>query len=169
MTGVRAPVKPARLPTRVVSALVSTVAFTVLSILVASGATQGLDDAVRQQFRPDDVWSTNQLIFGNVVDGLGPPVALGILLLSGAVTSWRRRSSGPLIYVVVLGVSAVILTAVAKMSVHRADPHGGLSTQGGAYPPGTWCSCWSVWAGRSWCCGHARDGGNGCWSPWSRC
>lgn len=137
MTGVRAPVgRRVRVPVRLVSAFVSALAFAILSILVVAGVTHDLDDAVRQQFRPDDIWSTNQLIFGNVVDGLGPPVAVGILLLSGAVAGWRRRSPGPLVYVGALGVSAVVLTAVAKLSVHRLDPHGGLSRQGGAYPSG---------------------------------
>lgn len=125
-----------RVPVRLLLALASALAFAILSILVATGATHDLDDAVRQHFRPDDIWSTNQLIFGNVVDGLGPPVAVGILLLSGAAAGWRRRSPGPLIYVGALGSCAVVLTAVAKISLHRPDPHGGLSLQGGAYPSG---------------------------------
>ena len=119
-----------------VSATASGTAFVVLSFLVAIGATRDLDATVRQTFRPDDVWSTNQLIFGNVVDGLGPPVAVGILLVSGLVASWRRRSPVPLMYVGALGAVAVVITAVAKMCVHQVDPHGGVGSLGGAYPSG---------------------------------
>jgi membrane-associated phospholipid phosphatase len=136
VTDLRASLGQVELRGRLMSAIVSALAFAVLSVLVATGATQDLDETVRQVFRPDDIWSTNQLIFGNVVDGLGPPVAAGILLLSGLVAVWRRRSPGPLIYVGVLGVCAVVLTGVAKLCVHRPDPHGGLSTLGGAYPSG---------------------------------
>jgi membrane-associated phospholipid phosphatase len=87
-------------------------------------------------FRPDDVWGTWQLIFGNVVDGLMPPVALALLGAAGLYTAYRRRSLRPLWYVAVLGAIAVVLTVLTKALIQRPDPHGDTSSLGGAFPSG---------------------------------
>lgn len=117
-------------------ALSSTAAFLVLSVLVATGVTQELDDSARQLFRPDDVWGANQLLVGNVVDGLAPPVALALLALAGTVAAGRARSLRPLGYVVLLTAVAVVLTIASKTVLHRPDPHGGMTSIGGAFPSG---------------------------------
>ena len=120
----------------VVLATGAAVCFVALSLAVVAGATDDLDRQVRELFRPDDVWSTNQLVFGNVVDGLGPPVAVGLLLLAGVVAAWRHGSWRPLGEALVLAAVAGCVIGVTKLVFHREDPHGAISTLGGAYPSG---------------------------------
>jgi len=117
-------------------AVASTVAFFVLAVLVTDDATGRIDAQLRQVFRPNDVWGTWQLIFGNVVDGLMPPVALALLAAAGLFAAIRRRSWRPLRYVAVLGAIAVLLTVVCKAVIQRTDPHGDTSSLGGAFPSG---------------------------------
>lgn len=117
-------------------AALSAAAFVVLSILVAKGFTQELDSAVREWFRPDDVWGVHQLIFGNVVDGLAPPVAAALLATASGICAWRRRSTRPIVFAGLTASLAVMLTVVSKVILQRPDPHGGLSGYGGAYPSG---------------------------------
>jgi membrane-associated phospholipid phosphatase len=108
----------------------------VLSWLVAEGITQDLDDALRWWFRPNDVWGVYQLIFGNVVDGIAPPVALALLALASSAAAWRGRSIRPLVFAGLTASVAMVLTVVGKAILQRPDPHGGLSGHGGAYPSG---------------------------------
>jgi len=117
-------------------ATLSAAAFVVLSFLVASGATQELDNAVREWFRPGDVWGVHQLIFGNVVDGLAPPVAAALLATTSSVSAWRFRSTRPIVFAGLTASVAVVVTVVSKLTLQRPDPHGGLSGYGGAYPSG---------------------------------
>jgi len=117
-------------------AVVSTVAFLVLAILVTDDTTARIDTSLRQVFRPNDVWGTWQLIFGNVVDGLMPPVALALLGAAGLYAAIRRRRWRPLWFVAVLGAIAVLLTVVSKAVIQRPDPHGDTSSLGGAFPSG---------------------------------
>jgi membrane-associated phospholipid phosphatase len=117
-------------------AMASLVAFLVLAGIVKAGVTDGLDHSLRQVFRPDDVWGTWQLIFGNVVDGFAPPVALGLLALAGIIAAVRRKSARPLGYVAVLAVVAVLITQVSKAILQRPDPHGHVGTFSGSFPSG---------------------------------
>nr|WP_238351429.1 phosphatase PAP2 family protein [Kribbella shirazensis] len=117
-------------------AIASTVAFLVLAVLVTADATGRIDTQLRQVFRPDDVWGIWQLIFGNVVDGLMPAVALALLGAAGLFAAIRRRSWRPVRYVGVLGAIAVLLTVISKAVIQRTDPHGGTSSLGGAFPSG---------------------------------
>ena len=120
---------------RISALLLSLGAFIALSVLVHQGRTHDLDQRLRQVFRPDDVWSTNQLIFGNVVDGLAPEVTAAILAVTATVVAWRRRSLRPLILMVFLGTTSALLVAASKVTFSRADPLGGVSGLG-AYPSG---------------------------------
>jgi membrane-associated phospholipid phosphatase len=113
----------------------STAAFVVLSLLVARDITQDLDDAVRQWFRPNDVWGIYQLIFGNVVDGIAPPVAVALLGIATIVAAWRDRSIRPMVFAGLTASVAMVLTFAGKAISERPDPHGGL-WHGGAYPSG---------------------------------
>lgn len=117
-------------------AAVSAAAFVALSVTVSAGSWQQQDDRIRQLFRPDGVWSTNQLIFGNVVDGLGPPVAVTLLGLAGLVAAVRERSLRPLVRVGLLAFLAALLTVLSKLILHRPDPGGDVSANGGAFPSG---------------------------------
>lgn len=127
-------------------ALASAAAFVLLSGLVAVGATQRLDDRVRQLFRPHDIWSTNQLLFGNVVDILGPPVSVGLLLLAGIVSAARARTLRPVAYAALLAAAAAVLAAACKVIVRRPDPDGAMSTIG-AFPSGHMLILLVSWGG----------------------
>jgi membrane-associated phospholipid phosphatase len=117
-------------------AVVSVVAFAVLAVIASAGTVDGLDRDLLQVFRPDDVWGTWQLIFGNVVDGAAPPVALVVLMLAGGLAAVRRKSWTPVVYVGALAVVAVLLTQVAKAVFGRPDPHGHVGTFSGSFPSG---------------------------------
>lgn len=118
-------------------AVASMVAFLALAVIVTAGVTQGLDDRLRQVFRPNDVWGNIwQVIFGYVVDGLAPPVALGLLALGGIIAAIRRKSARPLVYVALLATTAVLATVIGKATLQRADPHGDTGSLGGAFPSG---------------------------------
>ncbi|TYL50157.1 hypothetical protein FXB39_10935 [Nocardioides sp. BGMRC 2183] len=113
--------------------VIATVLWGGLTLLVALDATQALDDAAKQLFRPDDVWSTPQHRAGEVIDGLKP---LHAVALGGAVTLWlslRRRSLAPLL---LLGATVLVTGAatwIAKRALERPDTHGlGASS----YPSG---------------------------------
>jgi membrane-associated phospholipid phosphatase len=118
------------------TALLSTAAFIVLSFCVAAGMTQGVDDAVRRFFRPNDVWGVYQRIFEHFVDALAPPVTISILLVAGGVSAWRLRSIRPMVFAGLSVGLAATLTILTKATLHRPDPHGGASWLGGAYPSG---------------------------------
>ena len=108
----------------------------VLSALVATGVTDGLDDRVRELFRPGDHWGDLQMRVDLVVEGLRPPVTLVLLGLAGLVAALARRSWWPLVSVgATLGVLLALVTGL-KLTVGRADTHGDLGTLGGSYPSG---------------------------------
>ncbi|TCO52069.1 PAP2 superfamily protein [Kribbella antiqua] len=118
-------------------AVASTVAFLALAAIVATGLTQGLDDRLRQVFRPNDVWGNPwQVILGPVTDGLAPPFALGLLAVAGIIAAIRRKSRRPVVYVAVLAVVAVLITQVSKAILQRPDPHGHVGMLSGSYPSG---------------------------------
>jgi membrane-associated phospholipid phosphatase len=112
------------------------VAFLVLAVIVTTGATDELDRELLQVFRPNDVWGTWQLIFGNVVDGAAPIVALPVMVLAGAFAAVRRKNLRPLVYVAVLAVVAVVITRLSKAILGRPDPHGHVGSFSGSYPSG---------------------------------
>lgn len=117
-------------------ALVCLALAVLLGLLVWAGSMARLDIAVRDHFRPDDVWGQAQLRADLVVEGLKPRTMFLALLGSGALLSVLRRSWRPLGFVVVLGILAAALTLAVKVAVERVDPHHALSTVGGSYPSG---------------------------------
>lgn len=117
-------------------AAVSVVAFVVLAAVASAGHVNGLDRDLRQVFRPDDVWGTWQLIFGNVVDGAAPEVALVGLALAASVAAVRRKSWRPLLFAGTLALVAIVLTQVAKALVARPDPQGHVGSFSGSFPSG---------------------------------
>ena len=117
------------------SALAAGTGYAVLTLLVAVGATQSLDDAVRERFRPDDVWGAAQTTTGPLIDALEPRRVFALLAAVALVTSLRRVSWRPLGFAALLAVSASAVTAATKYALHRADPHAEVFG-GGSYPSG---------------------------------
>ncbi|MFC9692428.1 phosphatase PAP2 family protein [Kribbella sp. NPDC056951] len=110
--------------------------FLALAVFVTVEPTDSFDRTLKEVFRPDDVWGPWQLVFGNVVDGAGPPVALAALAVAGAVAAVRRKSWWPVIYVGCLAVVTVFLTQVSKAILGRPDPHNDVGLFNGSYPSG---------------------------------
>lgn len=117
-------------------AAVAAVAFLVLTVLVATGATQDLDVAARDYFRPDDVWGTTQIRVDVVVEGLKPRNMVPLLALVALVACVWRRSWRPAAYAVLLAGAVGVLTMVTKVVVERPDPHQDMTALGGSYPSG---------------------------------
>jgi membrane-associated phospholipid phosphatase len=110
--------------------------FVLLGLAVSRSTTDGLDDRTRQVFRPDDVWSTNQHLLGNVVDGLAPPVTAALLMAVALSTAYRHGTVDPVRLAAGMLVMAVGATVVSKAAIARIDTHGNLGTFGGAFPSG---------------------------------
>lgn len=117
------------------AALAAGTGYAVLTLLVAVGATQSLDDAVRERFRPDDVWGEAQITTGPLIDALEPRRVFALLAVVALVTSVRRVSWHPLGFAALLAVSASAVTAATKYAVNRVDPHADVFG-GGSYPSG---------------------------------
>jgi membrane-associated phospholipid phosphatase len=118
------------------TAALSAIAFLVLSVIVAAGLTQPLDDSAREVFRPGDRWGDTQNRFGYLVDGLAPPITGPLLAIGGALAAWRRRSLRPLVFAGATGSIAVALTLAAKAAMDRSDGHGDLHGVATSYPSG---------------------------------
>ena len=117
------------------TALAAGTGYLALTLLVAAGATQPLDDAVRERFRPDDTWGTAQTTTGPLIDALEPRRVFALLAVVAIATSVRRFSWRPLAFAAQLAVTASAVTAVTKYVLHRTDPHADVFG-GGSYPSG---------------------------------
>jgi membrane-associated phospholipid phosphatase len=118
------------------AAALSAIAFLVLSVVVAAGLTQSLDDNARELFRPGDRWGDTQTRFGYLVDGLAPPITGPLLAIGSAIAAWRARSLRPLVFAGATGSLAVALTLAAKAAMDRSDGHGDLHGVATSYPSG---------------------------------
>jgi membrane-associated phospholipid phosphatase len=116
--------------------LVAGTLYVLLTVLVMAHLTDSLDAAVRQWFRPDDVWGSAQMRADTVVEGLKPPrVALAlpvVAVLSGLV----RRSWRPVVVALQVALSTTVLVVATKLVVGRPDPNGEVVTVGGSFPSG---------------------------------
>ena len=118
-----------------VLAVTAGIAYVVLTVLVAVGATERLDVAARGYFRPDDVWGDLQIRVDVIVEGLKPVHAVPLFMLFVLVVSVRRRSWRPAAYAGLVLVVAGIPALATKVLLRRTDPHHELSSIGG-FPSG---------------------------------
>jgi len=126
-----------RCPTALlVLAATAAVAFVVLTGLVAAGTTRQLDVAVRDWFRPHDVWGEAQVRVDVLVEGLKPSRAAPLLGVVTLVTCLARWSWRPAAYAGVLLAVTAALTLATKDLLHRPDPHQDMTAVGGSYPSG---------------------------------
>lgn len=117
------------------SALAAATGYLVLTLLVAVGATQQLDDAVRERFRPDDTWGAAQTTTGPLIDALEPRRVFALLAVVALASVVRRRSWRPLAFAALVAVTAAAVTAASKYALHRTDPHAEVFG-GGSFPSG---------------------------------
>jgi len=130
------PSRPDRSRGLFVLAAVAAAAFVVLAVLVAAHATQDLDVAIRNRFRPHDVWGTTQMRVDVIVEGLKPSKMVPLLALVAVVACVRHRSWRPAVYAALLAGVAGTLTIVTKVIVGRPDPHQDMTAVGGSFPSG---------------------------------
>ncbi len=109
--------------------------FLLLTAMVATGACGAVDVAVREAFRPDDVWGPAQQMTGPLIDRLQPGRAFGLLALVSAGVSVMRRSWRPAAAAALAVGAASAATLVTKHAIGRADPHLDVYS-GGSYPSG---------------------------------
>lgn len=129
---------PRRRPGRgaVTAAAVALAALVVLSVLVATGRTQALDDWAKELFRPHDQWGDLQVRVDTIVEGLRPRNSGALLVVVTAVVAVVRRSWWPVVSVAAVVTAGALATVVLKAVVGRADTHGDLGTLSGSYPSG---------------------------------
>jgi membrane-associated phospholipid phosphatase len=130
------PSRPDRSRGLFVLAAIAATAYVVLAVLVAAHATQDLDVAARNHFRPHDVWGTTQMRVDVVVEGLKPSKMLPLLALVAVVACVRSRSWRPAAYAALLAGVTGVLTMVTKVIVGRPDPHQDMTAVGGSFPSG---------------------------------
>jgi membrane-associated phospholipid phosphatase len=111
-------------------------ALVVLAVLVHLGVTQPVDEAVRGWARPDDVWGPLQVRADLIVEGLRPTSTLLLLAAIATAISLARRSPRPLVVAAATGLLMLAATVSVKLLLHRPDPHGAFSDQGGSFPSG---------------------------------
>lgn len=95
-----------------------------------------LDIGVRDLVRPGDLWNWPQRINLELLDVFTPTVMTGLGALMASWRSLQCRSFRPLLgWTTILSLAVGLATAV-KILYGRPDPHGEISTLGGAYPSG---------------------------------
>jgi membrane-associated phospholipid phosphatase len=117
-------------------ASICAIGFVALAILVAVHATDHIDVAVRDLFRPRDVWGLAQRRSDRVVEDARPRNLAALLALVAVGVSWRRRSWRPLAYVALIGVAAALLAQAVKVLLARPDPHYENFPHSGSFPSG---------------------------------
>jgi membrane-associated phospholipid phosphatase len=121
--------------TLLVTMLSASAAYVLLTVLVAAGLTAGLDAAVRDWFRPGDVWGSQQMAVDRLVEGLRPRNAMAIFLaLCLAVVLARRVWRGAVLAILLIGTAGAI-TLATKVLLQRPDPHDEMSSVG-SFPSG---------------------------------
>jgi len=110
--------------------------YVLLTLLVAVHLTDPVDAAVRQWFRPDDVWGPTQLKADRVVEGLSPTHVAPLLLVSGLLSALVRRSWEPLRLVLQIGLATIAVVVVTQLVLGRPDTHGEVARLSGSYPSG---------------------------------
>jgi membrane-associated phospholipid phosphatase len=111
------------------------VAFAVLALLVTTGASDGVDVAVRDALRPDDVWGRAQVRVDTIVEGLEPVRVLPVFVVAVLLLSWSRHSWRPVVHALALLAAAGLPAVVVKRTMARTDPHHDMSSLG-SFPSG---------------------------------
>ncbi len=117
-------------------AIVSATALLVLTVLVAIGATQRIDVAARDYFRPGDEWGSLQMRVDVLVEGLKPRNVAPLMALVGIAASLLQKSWRPAVYVAAIACVAGALTLLTKLVTERSDPHYEMTAIGGSFPSG---------------------------------
>lgn len=123
-------------PLGLVCAVITGAGWVVVAVLVAVGATRGVDVAARDFFRPHDEWGSTQLRADIIVEGLRPIVVSALLLCVATVTSALVRSWRPLLFAGTLGMTTCLITFLTKLALHRPDPHYQVAWDSGSFPSG---------------------------------
>jgi membrane-associated phospholipid phosphatase len=118
-----------------VLAVTAGIAYVVLTVLVAIGATERLDVAASHFFNPDDVLGNLNYVVDPIVEGLKPIDAVLLFVLFVLVVSVRRRSWRPAAYAGLVLVVAGFPALATKVLLRRTDTHYVLSSIG-AFPSG---------------------------------
>lgn len=108
----------------------------VLTLLVVTGATQALDEAVLHRLRPGDAWNEPQIRWSPWMSRLRPERTVLLLVVTAVVASLWRRSWWPSVLGMALAGASGVVALATKVAVHRPDPHGYVTESGGAYPSG---------------------------------
>jgi membrane-associated phospholipid phosphatase len=126
----------ARSSYQLVLRVVSMAALLGLTVLVALGSTQGMDQRVRVLFRPEDQWGDLQVRVDGLIEVLSPLTCVGVLAIATASVAVWRRSWRPVMRVTPALLAAGMLTAGLQLVVGRPDTHGEVAALGGSYPSG---------------------------------
>lgn len=105
-----------------------------LTLVVATGRTQALDERLFSLFRPGDQWATGQVVTNEVVWLLGPVHVLALTMLVATLAARRQRSWRPLVITVGVVMTTVALVESLQSAIGRLDTHGDYL--GGSYPSG---------------------------------
>jgi membrane-associated phospholipid phosphatase len=107
-----------------------------LTVGVATGATDPLDISVRDRFRPHFMWGSDQQRAAHVVSALGPPHMLLLLTVGSLGVALWRLNVWPVVQAALAVAATGALTLAVKVMVDRADPGGAHTSLGGSFPSG---------------------------------
>lgn len=117
-------------------AVAFTLMFVATTVAVATGVTQPLDTRAIHALRPGDQWGPWQLRLAPWMSRLRPQHMYIALAGTSLLMSAWRRSLWPTVFGGLLAATSGGLTVLAKVALHRPDPHGYLTSTGGSYPSG---------------------------------
>ena len=115
---------------------VCAVLFAVLTLLVVTGVSDGLDTLVARHFRPVREWGEAQDRYAPWITYLAPPRMLTVLAVVCVGVSLWKRSWRPVAFGVLTALVSAAATLAVKALLARPDPLGGVSPDGGSYPSG---------------------------------
>ena len=111
--------------------------FAALTVLVATGVVQPLDDRIAHHFRPTaQSWGDLQQRLSPWISWLGPPRMVVLFVVTVLLVSMWRRSWSTVLFAAALVTAAVVPLLLVKLALARPDPHGFVAPSGGSYPSG---------------------------------
>jgi membrane-associated phospholipid phosphatase len=110
--------------------------FLVLCVLEVTGATQHVDQVVRDWMFPGGRWGPAQARSGRVVARLDPEHLLVVSLAVAVVVSAVRRSPAPLLFAVATTALAAVCVVLPKWVMGHLDPMLDLQHSIASFPSG---------------------------------
>ena len=117
-------------------AVVSLVAFVVLTLLVTGHRVDDLDDRIRHDLNPTGEYGQTQRRALRITDWLRPTVLMALFAALALLASLVRRSLRPVVYAGSLALATALCEIGLKWVLPRIESEGGSTGTAGSFPSG---------------------------------